>query len=495
MIKRYSNPKINTIWSNENKVNLWQDTELAVIEARAVLGIYPTNVFEQISTKLKSVPINITEWLEIEKKTRHDLNAFILERVRHLDRALHQFFHERMTSYDTEEAPTSLMLLASVKLVEEACNEMFKILADKIAFYRYMPMLGRTHGQEAKLQSVGKRFFTWYVKLMISYLELQKAKEYIYFSKLSGAIGNYQGITPEEEKLALEIMGLKPFKGATQIIPRQLHQPLANALAMIVSSLSQMAIDIRLGARSGNKIYQEFFDKMQMGSSAMPHKKNTIDSENQEGMLILAEIFTHALRRIQVTWEERSIEQSSVERVVWPDLFHVVMQSFKNMTKVVSKLQVFQDNILLEIINCKGCWASEDAKEWLMKVGEPYGLTYEDAYRIVQLAAENVHAVSGRRKEIREQKMESYAQATHCLFALGNLDEIINPKFRSIQALIKEALLQPSPELAFNQETVDRWNGILTQIFKVPTIQESWNQLFDIGYQLRNEYFLFDDPK
>ena len=492
MIKRYQHKGITEIWENENKLNLWQETELSVINARTQLEIYPTHVYDAIAQQLKSAPINLAEWLAIEEKTKHDLNAFILERVQHLDRALHQFFHERMTSYDTEEAPMALMLLASVALAEKECQQMLSILVAKIRRYRYTPMLGRTHGQEAKLQSLGKRFYTYYVKLLLSYLELQKAKEYIYFSKLSGAIGNYQGVTPQEEKLALEILGLKPFKGATQIMPRQLYQPLANALGMIVGTLSQIALDIRLGARSGNKIFQEFFDKKQMGSSAMPHKKNTITSENQEGMLILMECFTQALRRVMVTWEERSIEQSSVERVVWPDLFHVVMQSFKNMKSVVSKLMVFQDNILLEIINCRGCWASEDAKEWLMKVGESYGLTYEDAYRLVQLAAENVNAVSGRRKEIRDGKIGFYEQAEDLLNDLQEMQMEVTA-VKSIEEVICKALLCFSPDLAFTEEQVANWNNILWEIFQREENLQSFHQLFRISYQLRNERFLFED--
>jgi adenylosuccinate lyase len=517
MIPRYRHKGIAEIWDNRNKLNLWQETELSVISARCQLEIYPTNVFDLIASKLKSVPINLDEWLAIEEKTKHDLNAFILERVQHLDRVLHQYFHERMTSYDTEEAPMSLMLLSSLAIVDKACLEMLDILVAKIRRYRYTPMLGRTHGQEAKLQSLGKRFYGYYVKLMISYLELQKAKEYIYFSKLSGAIGNYQGVSPNEEKVALEILGLKPFIGASQIMPRQLHQPVANALAMIVGSLSQIALDIRLGARSGNKIFQEFFDKKQMGSSAMPHKKNTISSENQEGMLILMECFTQALRRLMVTWEERSIEQSSVERIVWPDLFHVVMQSFKNMKSVVGKLMVFQDNMLLEIINCRGCWASEDAKEWLMKVGEPYGLTYEDAYRTVQVAAENVNAVTGRRKDIRNDQILSYEHAEAALKEMMDLsspvikDEIAESLLRvmpdsnkilalsqkhdkeTIEDLILGARICYSEELAFSREQIEKWNDILREIFRKDENVKAFHQLFSIIYQLRNEYFLFED--
>ncbi|OGY41890.1 MAG: hypothetical protein A2Y82_05565 [Candidatus Buchananbacteria bacterium RBG_13_36_9] len=494
MIERYSDPEIKKIWTNEEKLKRWQDTELAVIKARTKLGTYPSNVYDLIANTLKNTPIDIKDWLAKEEKTRHDLNAFLLERTQHLERVLHQFFHDSMTSYDTEEAPMSLMLLASVAVVEKACYKLLGILSDKVKRYQFTPMLGKTHGQEAKLQSVGKRFFTWYVKLLVSFLELQKAKENIYFSKLSGAIGNYQGVTPEEEKIALEIMGLKPFKGATQIMPRQLHQPLANALTMIIGSLSQMAMDIRLGARSGNKIFQEYFDKKQMGSSAMPHKKNPIDDENQEGMFILGKNYAQMLRDIMVTWEERSIEQSSVERVAWPDLFHVVMRSFKNMTRVIEKLLIFNDNMLLEIINSKGCYASEDVKEWLMKKGEPYGLTYEDAYRIVQLAAENAHDVSPYRKALRANPPDSLEAAQKLLQIMDEQFRHACNSYDGIDDIIIGCKLTYTPELGISAEEIERWKSILLKIFNRETI-ESFLEIFSIKYQLRNEHFLFEELK
>ncbi|MCX6743390.1 MAG: lyase family protein [Candidatus Parcubacteria bacterium] len=179
MIKRYLDQEIDRIWSNEQKLARWQDTELAVIQTRSKLGTYPSNVYDLIANTLKKTPIDIKDWLAKEEKTRHDLNAFLLERTQHLERALHQYFHDSMTSYDTEEAPMSLMLLASISVVERACNKLFGILIEKVKRYQCTPMLGRTHGQEAKLQSFGKRVFTWYKKMQLSFNELAKAKEIV----------------------------------------------------------------------------------------------------------------------------------------------------------------------------------------------------------------------------------------------------------------------------------------------------------------------------
>jgi adenylosuccinate lyase len=464
MIERYSDPKIKEIWDNPNKLRLWQQTELAVIQARCNLSLFPPMVGSQIKEILENTSIDISWWLARDKEIHHDLNAFLDERLKNLPSELHQYFHEGMTSYDTEEPSMSLMLLDSVKIIETAGLEIMGVLAPMIEKYKATPMMARTHGQEAKLQSFGKRIFTWYKKLQISFDELTKAKELICYSKLSGAIGNYQGLSAKEEFEALKILGLKPFKGATQIMPRQLHQPLVNALVMIIGSLSQIAEDIRLGARSGNPIFQEPFAKKQKGSSAMPHKKNTITLENQVGMFILAKGFAQMLRDVMITWEERSIEQSAVERIAWPDLFHVVMNSYKNMGKVLKDLQVYPENMLKEIENSKGCYASEDAKDWLKQKGSQFGLKHEDAYRIVQLAAFNAHWLKGVNESIKD--------------------------------LISQAKLQPMPDnLDAGAEDVNFWREKLKEIFSVPANQKSWAQIFDIEYHLRNENYLFEELK
>ena len=462
MIERYADFKIKEIWDNTNKLNLWQKTELAVIKAKCSLRIYPQSVISQITEILEAVPIDINWWLARDKEIHHDLNAFLDERLRHLPLELHQYWHAGLTSYDTEEPPMSLMLLDSLQLVEKSYQEMAGLLLALIEKYKSTPMMARTHGQEAKLQSFGKRVFTWYKKMQLSFNELAKAKELLAYSKLSGAIGNYQGLDAHEEEEALKNLGLKPFKGATQIMPRQLHQPLVNALVMIIGSLTQIAEDIRLGARSGNPIFQEPFAKKQKGSSAMPHKKNTITLENQIGMWIAAKGFAQMLRDILITWEERSIEQSGVERIAWPDLFHVAMNSFKNMNKVLKDLQVYPANMLKEIANSKGCYASEDAKDWLKEKGAQFGLKHEDAYRIVQLAAFNAHWLNGVNDSIKE--------------------------------LISQAKLQPMPDnLEASAEEISVWLEKLKNIFALPANLESWNKIFEIDYHLRNEKYLFEE--
>ena len=497
MVPRYANDKITEIFSDINKLNMWQKVELAVILASENLGIFPQGIFEKIKTIFDVHPINeevIKWWKARDKEITHDLNAFIDERVRHLPTGLHQYSHKGMTSYDTEEPAFALLLKAAVIELDRPYQIIKGNLMAMSEKYRYTPMLGRSHGQEAKIQTFGKRCETWLKSFLIAYNEMLGAYKLLSQSKLSGAIGNYQGLTPAQEAKALEILGLKPFKGATQIMPRVIYLPLANSLEMIVITLTQIAEDIRLGARSGLPIFQEPFGKKQKGSSAMPHKKNTITCEQQVGMLTMARNFAQMLRERAITWEERAIEQSCVERVAWPDLFHVVMQSFKNMIKVLSGLQVFPDNMMIEIKNSRGCYASEDAKDWLKEHGAEFELPHEDAYRIVQLAAFNAHKVSLFRQNLRQGKIESYVQAEEVFAKLREQVAHVNSydhSYDHLAVIIANGSLNYSDELDLSEDEVSKWNEILRKIFTVKKNVESFKNIFSITYQLRGEDELF----
>ena len=490
MIKRYVNGDVEKIWSDQSKLQKWQEVELAVILAREQIGIFPAGTYQKIKGVLALHPIDdkaVAWWKERDEEIHHDLNAFLDERLRYLPVELHQFWHKGMTSYDTEEPAMVLLLRESVLQLEGPYQRIRGILLAMAEKYRYTPMLGRTHGQEAKIQSFGKRYLTWLKAFLIAYNEMLGAHKLLSQSKLSGAIGNYQGLTPAEEAKALGLLGLEPFVGATQIMPRVLYLPLSNSLELIVNSLTQIAEDIRLGARSGLPIYQEPFGKKQKGSSAMPHKKNTITCENQIGMLTMARNFAQMLRERVITWEERAIEQSCVERVAWPDLFHVVMQSFKNMIKVLDGLQVYPDNMMLEIILSRGCYASEDAKDWLKDKFAALGLAHEDAYRIAQLASFQAHQISADRKKIREAEISSHEHADQVLQTKADILIVPADEINSIESIIELADLRPLEELDIDQARVDIWNRALEQIFSSKENQQSWKQLFTIAYQLRGE--------
>ena len=490
MIPRYEQKEITRIWSDTNKLQLWQKTEFAVLEARANLGQIPQEIYARIKGDLNYYPIDMGYWKILEEKFKHDLNAFVEERRRFLPAGLKPYLHEGMTSYDTEEPAFARMLKESTDLVmREYCINLNSTLRGKAIKHRFTIMIGKTHGQGAELQTFGKRCLTWFRNLETDLENLERTAKNLRYSKLSGAIGNYGDINPEIEKKALAILGFEPYYGATQIMPRELYAPIAQALCQFVLTLDKIAVDIRLGARSGNPIYQEPFGKKQTGSSAMPHKKNTISTEQIEGMARLAKGYFLVITENIVTWEERAIEQSSVERIAWPDLFHVVIHSLRTMDKVLSGLVVYPDNMLREIVDSRGCYASGNAKEVLKKMGVDFGFTTNDAYRAVQLSAFNAFEPKGyEERKLREGQIESFVEADELL---QKFQQISRPTPISIQQILSKGELRTSPQLEATEGDVKRWNRVLKEIFQDPKNLEKWNRIFIPSYILRNERGLF----
>lgn len=490
MIDRYINSEIEKYWSNEFKLQLWQKTELAVINAMEVLGKVPQGVYSKTEVLLKTNQINIQWWLNKEKEIRHDLNAFILERMRFLPPELQSYFHKNLTSYDTEEPAFTGILSASSGLVDIVCSRLIETMKSQAVKYRYTIMNGRTHGQEAVIQSFGKRWLTWIQAFNISWENMRLALDNLVYSKLSGAVGNYGSIDPDVEKKALEILGFRPFYGATQIMPRELYAPLAQSLYQIVETLNKIALDIRLGARSGNPICREPFGKKQTGSSAMPHKKNTISCEQIEGMARLAEGDCLAIMRGIQTWEERAIEQSCVERVAWPDLFHIVMHCLSVMDKVLSGLVVCPQNMLREIVESRGTYASSEAKEFLKELGSEHGLSAEDAYKIVQLATFNVFNPNENEQPF-SAPLESFSAADSALTTFSELIEK-SKHISSIREIIPLGKLKVSDELDIAAEQVNEWNELLSIIFNTREIHQEWLKIFTPSFLLRNEEVLYE---
>lgn len=280
---------------------------------------------------------------------------------------------------------------------------------------------------------------------------------------------------------------MSPFYGATQIMPRELYAPIAQALCQIVQTLDKIATDIRLGARSGNPIRQEPFGKKQKGSSAMPHKKNTISTEQIEGMARMAKGYLSMIMDNIKTWEERAIEQSSVERVAWPDLFHVTIHSLQTMTKVLKDLAVYPDNMMREIVNSRGCYATTEVKKFLAEKGVAFGLSSDEAYRIVQLAAFNAFEPSEEARLFRQNLSHSFESAQKDLHYFSFVHKVPT----SIKDIIRHLMLKVSVETEASEADVERWNEILFDIFAQEANLKEFEQCFSIPYLLRNEPKLF----
>jgi adenylosuccinate lyase len=490
MIPRYSNAKVDAVWTHEAKLRRWDKVELAVIEARVEQGAVPQSSSNEIRNALLSNAADITWWIERDLEIRHDLNAYIDERRRYISPSLQHLFHQDMTSYDTEEPATALALIECCTLVENAYEIFIDILRTSARKYRYLPFLERTHGQGAKLRSLGGRMITWMAELDEAYPAFEEALKSLRRSRISGAIGNYGGkLSPQIEKRALEILGLSPLKGSTQIVTRVIQARLAQAIQLLAEPLGKIANDIRLGARSGCPIVQEPFGKRQKGSSAMPHKKNTIRTEQVEGLLRMIRGDVSALVAAIQTWEGRSIEQSSVERVNWPDVFHLVLRILNELGGVIDKLAVYPDNMYREIRDSRGTYATDEAKNFLAEKLAEKGKDAEIAYRIVQLASFGVFEPKGHVwRELRTAVPDSLSLADDYLEMVESAppEEVNN-----VRDLILEGGLVPVEALEASQEDADEWNRLLQDIFSVEDTRAKWHETFSIGYLLRSEDDIF----
>ena len=505
MIERYTHKEMAGIWTDAEKLAAWQQVELAVIEARARLEIIPKGYFKRIKTSLEEHPASIEWWKARERETSHDLQAWVEERVRHLPLSLRQYFHEGMTSFDTEETAFLMHLKRAFVHVFKGCVDLEDALKNLALKYRYCPMMAVTHGQYAEVQTFGKRCLTWYAEIKFAEEKIVREFEQLRYSKISGAIGSYGGLSPEVEAKALEILKFLPFHGATQILPRQIHASFAQSLTALVLVISKIGMDIRLGARSPRPIYQEPFGKNQTGSTAMPQKKNTISGEQLEGMGRMAMGYFDSIMRNIGTWEERSIEQSCVERVAWPDLFHVTMRALTVCTKVMNGLQVYPDHMMQDVADTHGTWAGGAAKEFLRSKLVKFGITSEESYRIVQLASFSVSQPDGISAAVRANPPTSLVQADKYLNAFSEMGR--DEGGLSIKNVIAGARLQVVPGQGITKAQVKKWNRALKKLFPPelpispslmlrisapPPIYGEWDEIFSIQNRLKNEDHLYE---
>lgn len=490
MHPRYSNPEITKIFSDESKLSLWQDVELAVLQARVNLKLLPLEIYREIFRCLKENPIDLDWWKKRDQEIGHDLNAFLDERLRFLPEELHQYFHAGMTSYDTEESPFVINLKKSLEIVGQKYRETRTSICSLAKKYRYTIMMARTHGQPAELQSFGKRALTWHQDCEVAYNQLLHSMKMLEFSKLSGAIGNYSGLDPDVEIQALNILGFSPYYGATQIMPRVIYAQIAQTLCNLALVLDKIALDIRLCARGGHPLMQEPFGKKQKGSSAMPQKKNPINLEQMEGLMRLIKAYMQALTENIVTWEERAIEQSCVERVAWPDLFHAVIRMLTVMQKTLSQLTVYPDNMLEEILDSRGTYAASEVKEFLKR--KMTGFTYEDVYRLVQVACFNAFEPTPERLKIKSNIPTSHEVAYDNLKMLTSLS---TETHLNIKEIIENGSLAVSAQLDISADQIRKFNYYLDRLFHqtlaLPENRKEWEKIFTPAYLLRNENKLY----
>lgn len=376
MIERYSRPEMAALWTDENQFQAWLDVELAACRAWSRLGQIPE---EDVDTLCKNATFDVNRIREIEAVTRHDVVAF----TRTVSEALgpeKKWVHYGLTSTDVVDTAWGVRLKQANKLLRAGLERMLTVLADKARAHKHTVMMGRTHGIHAEPTTFGLKCALWYAEMQRNKERFENAAADVEFGKLSGAVGTFANIPPEVEQHTCEILGLQPAPVSTQTLQRDRHAFYMATLAIIGSSLEKIAVEIRHLQKSETREVEERFFSGQKGSSAMPHKRNPISSENISGCArVLRGYMVTAYENIPL-WHERDISHSSAERIILPDATILLDYMLNRFAGVVQNLVVFEENMKSNIDRTHGLVFSQ---RLLLKLIDK-GLSRENAYDSVQ---------------------------------------------------------------------------------------------------------------
>mgnify|MGYP001281186731 FL=1 len=336
MIERYTLPEIGKIWSEENKFSIWLKIEIFASEANNKLGIVPASALKKIRSKAK---FNVKKINEIEAVVKHDVIAF-LTNVGSFVGPESRFIHYGMTSSDVLDTALSVQMKEAGELILKQLVKLKAVLASKAKKYKYLPMVGRTHGVHAEAVTLGLKFALWYDEVNRDITRLKTAVKTVSVGKISGAVGTYEHLNPFVERYVCRKLGLKPANAATQIIQRDIHADYMATLAIIASSLEKFSTEIRHQQKTEVLELEEPFTKGQKGSSAMPHKKNPVICERIAGLARVIRSNSIAAMENVNLWHERDISHSSVERMIIPDSTMLLYYMLVKMIEVIDGLVV-----------------------------------------------------------------------------------------------------------------------------------------------------------
>jgi len=376
MIARYTRPAMAQIWEPENKYKIWLEIETLACERQAQLGVIPAEAVKVIREK---GGFNVERIDTIEAEVKHDVIAFLTSVAEHVGPEA-RFIHQGMTSSDVLDTCFSVQLkqcadelLADLELVLAAIKERAFEHKDTVC-------MGRSHGIHAEPVTFGLKLATWYAEMQRNRRRLKAARESIATGAISGAVGTFANIDPSVEEYVCEKMGLKPEPVSTQVIPRDRHAEFFCVLAIIASSMERIAIEIRHLQRTEVLEVEEFFSKGQKGSSAMPHKRNPILSENLTGLARLVRSYALPAMENIALWHERDISHSSVERGIGPDATVTLDFALRRFSGLIKNLVVYPKNMLRNLNQMKGLVFSQKIMLDLTQAG----VSREDSYRLVQ---------------------------------------------------------------------------------------------------------------
>ena len=384
MIPRYTRPEMGRIWTDENKFKKWLQIEILACEALAEMGEIPPEALREIKEKAR---FDIDRISELEKVTKHDVVAFLTAVGENVGEAS-RYIHFGLTSSDILDTSLALLLKQASELLIEDIHKLLSTLKEKAFTYKDTIMIGRSHGIHAEPITFGLKMALWYDEMRRNLTRMERAKEAISYGKISGAVGTFAHVPPFVEEYVCRNCGLKPARISTQIIQRDHHAEFFTTLAVIASSIEKFALEIRHLQRTEVLEAEEFFTKGQKGSSAMPHKRNPILSENLCGLARMVRANSLAALENIPLWHERDISHSSVERVIAPDSTILVDYMLYRLTNVIGNLLVYPENMVKNLEKTQGLIFSEKLMLELTK----RKISREDAYSLVQRNAMMVWA-------------------------------------------------------------------------------------------------------
>lgn len=382
MIDRYTLSKMGTIWSDEHKFKIMLQIELYACEALAELGQIPKDALKKIQEK---AAFDLDEIRKLEEKTKHDIVAFINNVGQHLGPEA-RYLHMGLTSSDLLDTSLSVQCVEASDILINDIKKLLNVLKQKAKKYKDTNCIARTHGVHAEPTTFGLKLAVWYDEMQRNLERMEQAREVIRVGKLSGAVGTYANIDPFVEQYVCEKLNLKPVNIATQVIQRDIHCQFVNTIALIGSSLSKFATEIRLLQKTEVLEVEEPFFKGQIGSSAMPHKRNPVVCERICGLARLLRSYAQAAFENINLWHERDISHSSVERVIIPDSTILLNYMLHKFIPIMDGLLVYPKNMIASLAKTRGLIYSQRVLLELMKKG----LTREQAYDIIQRCAMQV---------------------------------------------------------------------------------------------------------
>ena len=384
MIERYSRPQMRAIWTEENKFNAYLKVEIYAAEAWSKLGVIPA---EDVEKLWKNATFSIPRIYEIEQETRHDIVAF----TRTVSESLgeeRKWVHYGLTSTDVVDTANGYLIKQANEILLADIEQFIEVLKNQALRFKNTPCIGRTHGIHADITSFGLKFALWYAEMQRNLERFRRACKDIECGKMSGAVGNFANIPPFVEEYVCEKLGISHALVSTQVIQRDRHAYYMATLAVIASSLEQFAMEIRNLQRTEVREVEENFGKGQKGSSAMPHKRNPISSENICGCARVMRGYMAAFYENVALWHERDISHSATERIILPDATMLLDYMLVRFKGVLENLVVYPENMLENIYKTKKIIFAQRVMNALISKD----LSREEAYDTVQPIAMKAYA-------------------------------------------------------------------------------------------------------